>query len=109
MTDLVRFRLSDRGSVLVEVQEGGGEQTGPVGRGNRRIREMSEAFEEQFGDVRDAAVAALETFRQAKSPDEIKIVLGVKLTAEAGAVIAKTSVEGTFNVELVWRREPARP
>jgi hypothetical protein len=37
-------------------------------------------------------------------PDGIEVEFGVKLNAEAGAVIAKSAVEGHFTVKLSWDR-----
>jgi hypothetical protein len=37
------------------------------------------------------------------------IKFGVKLDAEVGAVIAKTGVEGHFEVKLTWRAPTATP
>lgn len=38
-------------------------------------------------------------------PDSVEIEFGVKLTAEAGALIAKSSVEGHLVVKLSWSPE----
>jgi len=60
-----------------------------------------------FGDlerIRDAARATLSTFRDAAQPDEIKLGFAVKFTTEAGAVIARTALEGNFAVELLWKK-----
>jgi len=35
------------------------------------------------------------------------VEFGVRLTAEAGAVIAKSSVEGHLTVKLTWRDDQA--
>ncbi|WIX75180.1 CU044_2847 family protein [Amycolatopsis carbonis] len=37
----------------------------------------------------------------------MEIKFGVKLSAEAGAVIAKTGVEGQLEIKLKWRRDGA--
>lgn len=103
MDELVRFTVGDHDSVVVEVT-GGARATGPAGLRPGSIRDLGEAFERRLGQVRDAAVAALDTLRAAGDPDEITLSFGVKLTAEAGAVIARTSVEGQLAVEMVWRR-----
>ena len=106
MGEMVRFTLRDRGSVVVEVDEEG-PATGPAGRGSDAVRDAREAFGRRLTDVRDAAIEALDTFRTAASPDEIKLSFGVKLTSEAGAIIARTAVEGNLAVELLWRSDPS--
>jgi NTP-dependent ternary system trypsin peptidase co-occuring protein len=72
------------------------------------VRDAAGRFEDALEGVRAAAVTALETFRDDKlQPDEVGIEFGVKLNAEAGAVIAKTSLEGHLVVTLRWARDPA--
>jgi hypothetical protein len=47
-------------------------------------------------------IAALK----ALAPDQSEIEFGIKLSAEAGVVVAKTAVEGHFNIKLTWKGEP---
>lgn len=103
MADLVRFTVGDNGAVVVEVDESAS-GIGPVSRRDGRIHDVHQAFERQLEDIRDASVAALEIFRKNMSPDEIKLTFGVKLTAQVGAIIARTAVEGNLGVELIWKR-----
>jgi hypothetical protein len=113
MTELVAFSVPGADPVLAEVD--GPQWTervttggiGPVGRPRDGGREIPIPFESHLQSVRAAAVAALDAFRASLTPDEIKLTFGVKLTAEAGAIIAKTVLEGNLGVELVWKRPPA--
>ena len=41
----------------------------------------------------------------ARKPDEVEIEFGVKLNAEAGALIARTGTEGHFQVTVRWSKE----
>lgn len=103
MTELARFGLDGGSSVIVDVDEEPG-----VTRVSRqgRIRDARATFETALTEVRDAASAALTQFRSmARQPDEVEIAFGVRLDAEVGAVIAKTSMQGNFEVKLTWRRE----
>jgi hypothetical protein len=98
---LVSYEL-DSGTVLVEV----GEQTG-FSRASR-VGDLAESASMTLAtaltQVRDAADVALRQFRgMASKPDEVQIEFGVKLTAQAGAVIAKTGLEGQLKVKLAWR------
>ncbi|MGH3913021.1 MAG: CU044_2847 family protein [Pseudonocardiaceae bacterium] len=71
-----------------------------------RIRDARSTFETALAEVREAATAALTQFRtMACQPEEVEIVFGVRLDAEVGAVIARTSMQGNFEVKLKWRRE----
>lgn len=99
--DLLRFRTEDGGEVTVEVSDTG-EGFAPAGR-NRRIAEAGSTFEAALGEARRAAKAALAVFRSADlGPDEIEVQFGVKLSGEAGAIIARTSLEAHLIVKLAW-------
>jgi hypothetical protein len=39
-------------------------------------------------------------------PESLEVNFGIKLTAEAGALISKVGGEAALNVKLVWSREP---
>lgn len=100
MSELLRFE-TEGGSVVVEVDatEPGFERVARTGA----IAEARRKFETSLQDVRDAAAAALQVFRDASlRPDGIEIEFGVRLNAEAGAVIAKTAMEGHLVVKLTW-------
>ncbi len=103
MTEFARFELKDGGTVVVEVDDEPG--VSRVGRPGRVLREAKASFETALEDVRTAASAALDQFRSMpRQPDEVEIKFGVKLDAEAGAVIAKTGIQGHFEVKLKWYR-----
>ncbi|MEV6775330.1 CU044_2847 family protein [Streptomyces syringium] len=111
MSDLLRFDLAEHSSIMVEVEadEPGIARASRVGN---LITSTAESFEAALDHVRRAADAALSGFRSMEArPDEVQIQFGVRLNAEAGAVIAKTSADGHLQVSLTWRREvaPAEP
>ncbi|MEH1167295.1 CU044_2847 family protein [Micromonospora sp. CPCC 205539] len=105
MTELRRFELDGGGSVVVEVDgKPGVTSASPAGK---VVREARATFDRALGEVRDAASAALRQFQSmAHRPDEIEITFGVQLTAEAGAVIARTGVQGQLSVTVRWQRPP---
>ncbi|WP_410651094.1 CU044_2847 family protein [Amycolatopsis sp. cmx-4-54] len=103
MNDLARFPLEGGGSVVVEIDPVPG--TSRVSRRDDLVEDAKGSFEAALANVKDAAVAALDTFRSmTRGPDEVELKFGVKLTAQAGAVIAKTGLEGNFEVKLKWTR-----
>lgn len=58
--------------------------------------------------VEDEDGARLRVFRDGSlRPDAVELEFGVKLSAEAGAVIAKGSAEGHLVVRLNWSPEPS--
>lgn len=105
MAELARFELAEGGDVVIEVDTA--PATSRVSRRDDLVLEAKHSFERALGAVRDAASAALGQFQaMTRKPDEIEIKFGVKLSAEAGAVIAKTGVDGQLEVKLTWKRPP---
>jgi hypothetical protein len=107
MAELIRFTLESGGSVVVEV---GADEPGVdrASRAGRTVRDAGATFGAALTGVRGAAVAALETFRGLPhQPDEIAVEFGIRLNAEAGAVIARTGTEGHLQVTLTWKHEGA--
>ncbi|MGB6165007.1 MAG: CU044_2847 family protein [Pseudonocardiaceae bacterium] len=105
MTEMVRFDLAEGSTVLVEVDEAslGIER---VSRGRDGVVEASRRLTEALGSVRDAARESMDVL-QTLSPDRIELEFGVKLSGEAGAIIAKTAAEGHFTVKLSWTPDAA--
>ena len=100
--ELLRFPLDGGGEVTVEARA---DEAGMVGasRGDGAIATGTSTFNRALDGVRDAADAALRSFSTlAQRPDEVQIQFGVRLTAEAGAVITKTGVEGHLQVTVTW-------
>ncbi|WEO97609.1 CU044_2847 family protein [Streptomyces sp. FXJ1.172] len=101
MDGLVEFSTEDGALVVVE-----GVSTRPgtrlVSRGDGPAQ-AARTFEGALEGVRAAAASALRVFRDGSlRPDAVEIEFGVKLSAEAGAVIAKGSTEGHLVVKLSW-------
>ena len=109
MPDLIRFPLDEQSGVLVEldsiVDSGTASdrpEIGPVSRGDV-IRSATTSFDDALTHVRKAAAIALAKFSDMEiGPDAVEVEFGVKLNAEAGAVIARTGMEGHLKVKLTW-------
>ena len=106
MDGLVEFTTGDGVRVGVEgVEDEEGARL--VSRGDGPAR-AARTFEDSLDGVRAAAASALRVFRDGSlRPDAVELEFGVKLSAEAGAVIAKGSAEGHLVVKLSWSPEPA--
>lgn len=103
MSEVVRFELDGGGSVLVEpATESGIVRAGGPGTA---IRNATASFEAALSGVREAAAATLRQFTSLpRQPDEVTVEFGVRLDLEAGAVIARTAVEGHIQVTVLWKR-----
>lgn len=106
MVEFAEFSLEDGGTVLVEVETKPGLER--AARGDAIFKNVTESFEKALSQVRDAASAAMAQFlAMPRCPDEVELKFGVKLDAQAGAVIARTGLQGQFEVKLKWRRGEA--
>jgi Trypsin-co-occurring domain 1 len=104
MGELLRFELDGGGAVLVEVadDEPGIEQAARVDELVVKARVSLEQALDQVRAVANAAVARLRDL--AEQPQQIQVEFGIRLNAEAGAVIARTQAEGHLQVTLTWTR-----
>ncbi|MCZ4514873.1 CU044_2847 family protein [Streptomyces sp. ActVer] len=101
MDGLVEFKTDDGAVIVVEgVEDESGSRL--VARADGTVQ-AARTFEGSLEGVRAAAESALRVFRDGSlKPDSVEIEFGVKLTAEAGALIAKSAVEGHLVVKLSW-------
>ena len=91
MSHYVEFLTADGAVVRVESTAPAPAAYGmqPVGRGGEAVVRAAETFEHALGGVRAAAEAALTVLRDGSlRPDAVEIEFGVKLSAEAGALMA---------------------
>jgi hypothetical protein len=102
LTTVVRFEDAD-GPLYVEVgdRDYGVEK---VSRGGDEIVEAAERLDTVLERTRPTIGRLVETLRKL-APDEYEVEFGLKLNAEAGVVVAKTSAEGNFTVKMSWKRE----
>lgn len=101
MAELVSYE-TDGAVVLVEVDE---DEFG-VERVTRRrdgILESGRRLEEVLATVKPTVRAVISALHEL-TPDEHEVEFGLKLNAEAGAIVAKTAVEGHFIVRMRWKR-----
>ncbi|MFC8665717.1 MULTISPECIES: CU044_2847 family protein [Streptomyces] len=108
MAELVRFHGSDGASLLVEVDSVGGGLERISNRDRNGVVEAGRRLEEALATVRPALRSVVDSVR-ALAADEYEVEFGMKLNAESGVVIAKTALEGHFNVKIHWTRSVPAP
>ncbi|MFB6808731.1 CU044_2847 family protein [Streptomyces sp. NPDC056387] len=107
-SQLIRVPLEGGGHVVVET---GTASSGIVraGRPGEIVGTAARTLTESFEQVRAAAAVLLERMSTLpKPPSSVEVELGVKMNAEAGAIIAKTAAEGNFVIRLTWEPDPRR-
>ncbi|WP_406091068.1 CU044_2847 family protein [Streptomyces sp. NBC_01013] len=102
MAALMQFTTDSGETVTVEVdRHTPGAQL--VARDGHALARAERTFDEALQGIRSAAESALAVFRDGTlKPDGVELEFGVKITAEAGAVIAKSALEGHLTVKLSW-------
>lgn len=99
MADLLRFE-TDQGVLLVE--EHAGTDLERVGLLDR-VRPARLSLETALAHIKPALDAAVGVVQGVSvRPDQVEVEIGVTLTAEAGAVLARTSAQGHLTVKLIW-------
>lgn len=113
MADITEFQASDGTVLRVEVDgpppSGGNDAYEPV----RRRREgggpgaAADTVRQAVDRVRPAAQDVLNSLRaMPHAPDRVSLEFGVKLSAEAGVVLARAATEAHFKVLLEWESTP---
>jgi len=79
----------------------------PAARGEPGVPEKAhQTFEAALDKIRPAAQTIIKKLRSLHdAPDEIEVEFGLKLSAEAGAIIAAGGVGANYTVTLKWKRE----
>ncbi len=107
MKQLVEFPLEGGGSIVVEVDK----PTGDASRlrsanPNELVEKAKQTLETSLEKVRPAAAAIISRLRTiSEPPDEIGVEFGIKLSADAGVILASAGAEANFTVTLTWKRK----
>src|SRR5262245_5827036 len=111
MAKLARFVPGNGGSIGGEAdgipEEGGNKsRRAQRDRGTPIAKGQTQAFQPAMHSYKPAAEELAATFLSlARRPSGVEIQLGLKLSGEAGAIIASTSAEGNISVKLTWDRD----
>ena len=107
MATLVRLQTATGDSILVEIDAPSGGTEKRVSRKDL-IETGRHKLEEAFDAIWPVAAAlAARVGELAVRPEQVQLEFGIKLSAEAGAFIAKTGLEGNFKVALTWKPQGA--
>ncbi|MFD7868439.1 CU044_2847 family protein [Streptomyces sp. NPDC059783] len=102
MASMMEFTTESGATVTVEVDR---HVPGArlVARDGHSLARAGRTFDSALQGIRSAAESALAVFRDGTlKPDGVELEFGVKITSEAGAVIAKSAMEGHLVVKLSW-------
>ncbi|MBN1955413.1 MAG: hypothetical protein JW900_10230 [Anaerolineae bacterium] len=112
MKRLVEFALEDGETILVEVETAEMGGLVPASRGPGEAEKSELPFAAALGKMKpavSAVVASMQALARQDRPDEMQVEFGLKMSAQAGAVVAAGDVEANYRVRLIWRRDPQGP
>ena len=110
MNRLIEFDLDPTGQTIILVET---DDTIPA-QGQMRVS-TGGAVAEKAAQTFDAALAGIkpiaDTVRRhltaaIADASEVEVEFGIKLTANAGIIVAGTSAEGNCKVSIKWARKP---
>jgi hypothetical protein len=105
MKRLIEFTTEDSDIIIVEsydsVSEGGRVQVGSV---TDIAEKAQKTFESAIEKIRPAASILISKLKDmSQSPNEVRVEFGIKLSAQAGAIITSAESEATFKITLSWK------
>lgn len=95
VSEIVRYQVDDETVAQFEIDPVPGFQPAGVGDIAGRVRESA-------GTAVEAAKALLDRVREV-APDSVEVRFGVKVTGTTNWIIARSSLEGNFEVTLAWK------
>lgn len=105
MTKYVEVPVSSGGSVTLEVQDAnGGRAMRGSTNGSALIEQSAHTLEDSLGGIGSALEHVVTELRHAPGVKAIDVELGLKLSGEAGFVVAKCGGEANFRVLVQWER-----
>jgi Trypsin-co-occurring domain 1 len=109
--EIAQFLLDDGTPFLIEIEEAKSTSLERISRAglDEQVVQAKQSFEQALDQVTPVASAALNRLRRGLTTpaDEVELKFGVKLTAQAGAIIASVGGEVNFEVTLKWKQGKA--
>jgi hypothetical protein len=104
--ELVVMTIDGGSPVLVQVADDVGAATGIEPASIDDVVQNAVAgFDAAIDAISGSASRIVTKLRGVERPVEVTLVFGIKITAEAGAIIAKTGGEANFSVTMKWSAE----
>lgn len=98
---------SDYGTVLIEVEDQK-PTTRNFGASEKDIEKSEKQFNQSIDVLKNVSSSVISKLNETKDnlkPDEIEVKVGLKFSAELGAIIAKSSMEGNLEVTIKWKND----
>ncbi|MFE5923058.1 CU044_2847 family protein [Streptomyces sp. NPDC056468] len=101
----LRVPFEDGEVIVVELADGQGSGVIRASRGDELFQTSADTFESGMSRVQRVAATMLARLADLpRSPDHVRAEFGLRVTAEAGLVVAKGSGDAHIKLELAWSR-----
>jgi hypothetical protein len=105
MAHVVSIPLDDGESLHVEVDVRDENGWARAGRAQDAADTVGRTLQDALAPIRPAMQAVVDHLRGGIAPpDSIRLEFGIKFSAEAGVVVARTATEANFSVVAEWNR-----
>lgn len=106
MKTITKISTASGGAILVETDlPAGGANVVNVAKIGEVVDKTNVQLETALSKVNDLAASISNVLNQpVHAPEEAEVEFGIKLNAEANAIISATSIEGHFKFVLKWRK-----
>jgi len=96
----IKFQ-SQHGDIIVETYD-----NKPIVRSpNKQENYVQRKFGDALNVIKSVGNEVVQKVNEiSDAPDEVKVEIGVKFSAETGAIVAKSSAEGTIKLTLNWKK-----
>lgn len=101
---VIELPLETGGSVLFEVEDLTARKT-MRGSGPESVKQVTTTFESVIGKLKPVVeTVARELASLANAPDAVEVEFAVKLSADAGVIIARAGSEASLRVKVGWKK-----
>ncbi|MEM8923081.1 MAG: CU044_2847 family protein [Actinomycetota bacterium] len=99
--ELVSYQLDGGGQVRVEASTVEYAGVTRVSRGDEMLEEATRRLGELTDVVRPVTATVFESVRDL-GPDTVEVEFGVKMTVQAGVVVASSSADANLRIKCTW-------
>jgi hypothetical protein len=107
MSQILEVTVADK-TLYFEVDDGQSfsyERTDSEKKGLSRLPDAFDKVIDTIDSMSKELVSKIKKFDRDIAPDEFEIQFGVKISAEAGAVVAKTAGESQISVKMTYKHK----
>ncbi|MGW5666100.1 CU044_2847 family protein [Streptomyces sp. NPDC003758] len=110
MPNVLTIPLDGGEQLHVEVEQRDENGWARAGRAQDAALAAGRSLQEVLAPIRPAMQAVVSQLRAGVAPpDKISLEFGIKFSADAGVVVARTATEANFTVTVEWNRTAERP